>query len=63
MSESISKHDEYVDKAREVCAYVDTKTKTIGVYCEVEDMKRANKNFFVDKLRNKFKYKIQMVIK
>ena len=59
----ISVHDKSVELAKLVVAYVDTKELTIGVYCTIEDMLKANKNRAVRKLTTLYKYKIQMVIK
>jgi hypothetical protein len=57
------KHDEYVELAKQVVAYVDTKELIIGVYCDNDDMRKANKNLAVKKLKSFYNYKIQMVIK
>jgi isopropylmalate/homocitrate/citramalate synthase len=61
--EKDTKHEEYVELAKKVVAYVHPADLIIGVYCDVEDMKRANNNFAVKKLKNLYRYKIQMVIK
>lgn len=63
MSEKISKHDEYVEKVKEFAVYVDSDIKTVGIYATMEDCEKADKNVYLKKLKNTFKYKIQMVIK
>jgi ABC-type Fe3+-citrate transport system substrate-binding protein len=58
-----AKHDEYVEIAKKIVAYVNPKELIIGVYADVDDMKKANNNLAVKKLKNLYRYKIQMVIK
>lgn len=60
---SINLHDDYVDIAKKIVAYVDTTNKVIGVYSDTADMIKANNNLAVKKLKNKYNYKIQIVIK
>ena len=61
--EKISKHDEYVESAKRHVAYIDTVEKIIGVFATPEDCLKAEKNLAIKKLKNLFKYHIQMVIK
>lgn len=63
MKTKISKHDEYIEEAKNYCHYVDTTRKTIGVFSTPEDALKANNSIAVKSLKNKFKYHIQMVIK
>ena len=63
MEKKSIKHDEYVELAKQVVAYVNPKELIIGVYCDNNDMKKANKNLSVKKLKTLYNYKIQMVIK
>jgi len=58
-----SKHDEYLQEVEKFSAYVNTKEKIIGIYSTIEDCKIAEKSVALKKMRNIFKYKIQMVIK
>lgn len=58
----VTKHDEYVESImkQSFCSYVDSKIMTVGVYSTNEDMLKANKNPILKKLKNLYKYKIQM---
>ena len=58
-----SKHDECVEKVKEIAVYVDSNTKTVGIFCVLEDMITAEKNIYLKKLKNLYKYSVQMVIK
>lgn len=59
----ISKHDYYVGMVEKFASYVDTEEKIVGIYATQEDSLIANTSLALKKLRNTFKYKIQMVIK
>lgn len=50
--EKTSKHDEYVSVVEKFAVYVDTKTKTVGIYCTNEDMLKAEKKQGFEKIKN-----------
>lgn len=55
--------EEYIEKVKEFASYVDQKEKVVGIYATNEDALIAEKSFALKKLRNLYKFKIQMVIK
>ena len=58
-----SKHDLYIEEVQKFAAYVDFNEKQIGIYCTAEDCLIAENSHALKSLKNKFHYKIQMVIK
>ena len=61
----LSAHDKHVEEVQKFdwCAYVKTKEpKTVGVYSSPDKMLAANNNASLKKLKNTFKYGIQLVI-
>lgn len=55
--------EELVEQAKRFCAYVDTTINTIGVYATIEDAKTAEDCYAIKRLKKKYNYKIQMLIK
>ena len=58
-----TKHDKYVEEVEKFAVYVNTESKTIGIFATIEDMLKADKNFHLKKLKGLYKYHVQMVIK
>ncbi len=64
--EKISVEDETIQKTRlqNYCAYVKTTPiKVVGVWSDPQDMLMANKSKLLKKLKNRFKFTVQIVIK
>lgn len=63
MQTKISKHDEYYEKVAKFAAEIDTELKVVYIYSTPEDCLKAEKSLALRKLKNSFKYSIQMRIK
>lgn len=63
MTKKISKQDEYLEEVQKFAAYTNREEHTIGIYATPEDALVAEKSFALNKLKNLFKWRIQMVIK
>jgi len=59
----ISKRDQYIEIVKKFAAYVDSEEDVAGVYATIDDARIANSSLALKKLRNTFKFKVQMVIK
>ena len=55
--------DEYTEKVLEFAAYINHNEKVVGIYATNEECVIAESSFALKKLRNLYKYRIQMVIK
>ena len=58
-----TKRDEYISEVEKFAVYVNTEEKIVGIYRTNEDLLKANKNYALKKLKNRFGYRVQMVIK
>ncbi len=63
MAKKISKHDEYVEEVEAFASYVNRETMIIGIYATAEDALVAERSIALKRLKGRWHYKIQMVIK
>ena len=63
--EKQTKQDQYIGELKEKpwISSVDTKEKVVGVFSDTEDMIKANSSKALKKMRNLYKYHIQIVIR